>query len=680
MPKMMNFPASAGNPKKVLEITSFAGIDLSSAPADIDRRRSPDAPNMMPDSKGNPVKRPGFSYIGKLSGRVNGSYKLGDRRLIHSGDSLFLDGERIWDGMADERSSAQSVGGKLFIFDGQEALCFDGDCVFPLSDIAYVPTVLISKNADSCERETVLRGDGTSTEFFLEHEPAEVVSVKNGRTDVEYSIDEDKIIFSSVPAEGAEITVVARYENEPGGSLKEEMNLISRRWKESFLCDTGTEQDFTLSKEGLSEGKVRAWVADENGELIEKTEGTDFSVDREKGKISFSFPVPKAPVAGEDNVIIEAEKFFEGYESRINFCRKSIAYDAGGASTRIFLCGNPEERHRDYWCAANDPTYWPDIYYSDIAPESSGIIGYSIIDGYLASHISPALDGRSVVLRAASLDDDGNMSFPIVKHLQGEEAFAPDSFVYMEKEPLFITRRGVYAVTAEDVSGEKYTQNRSYYINRALCSEPELENAFCGKWKQFYLISLPGKIYLLDTGQRSYQRGEPLSSFQYECYLWTGINARVLWEENGELFFGDNEGNIGKLSEGIYNDEGKAIDAYWTVPDFAGDTFWRNKTVRTVALELAPYPQNRVLLEVKRNGIWEELREWAKDLSYFSWGAWNWKEFIWTGNSMPRTVTLKTKLKKFDKVGFRISCGEKDKAFGLYGFSLEYSESGRYKK
>ena len=159
MPEMMNFPAGATPAKKVFEITSFAGIDLSSAPADVDKKRSPDAPNMMPDSLGNPVKRPGFSTLFNLGGRINGSFSLGGKRVIHAGDALYFEGEKIWDGMADEISTAEVIGNRLYIFDGFEALVFDGNDVHPISDEAYVPTVLISKNADFAERETVLKGD-----------------------------------------------------------------------------------------------------------------------------------------------------------------------------------------------------------------------------------------------------------------------------------------------------------------------------------------------------------------------------------------------------------------------------------------------------------------------------------------------------------------------------------------
>ena len=151
MPELINFGKSSGPSKKVLEITSFAGIDLSSAPADIDRRRSPDAPNMMPDSKGNPIKRTGFFLSKNYGARINGAFVFGEKTVIHAGDSLFIDGEKVWDGMADKISTGQIIGNKLYIFDGFEALVCDGTDAHPLSDEAYIPTVLISKNADECE-------------------------------------------------------------------------------------------------------------------------------------------------------------------------------------------------------------------------------------------------------------------------------------------------------------------------------------------------------------------------------------------------------------------------------------------------------------------------------------------------------------------------------------------------
>ena len=684
MPELLNFGKTGAQTKRVLEITSFAGIDLSSTPADIDKRRSPHAPNMMPDSIGNPIKRTGFQLYESYGDRINGFYKLGEHRIIHAGSRLYLDGAQIREGVNDGISSGQVVGEKLWFFDGEEALAIDENGAVAISEIAYIPTVLISKNADFAEREILLTGDGYTREFVAEYRISELVSVKVDGVSTEATLSGRKIIFDNAPASGSKISVLVEAKQEPAGSIKEEFNLLSRRWKESFLCDTGTEKIFTLSKGGLSDEAVKAFVMNENGDWEEKHENEDFTVDRENGKITFSTAVGKTPVSGTDNLVIEAEKVFEGYADKVNLCRMSIAFDTGGTANRIFICGNPNEPETDRWCAAKDPTYWPDIYYSSLGAKGSKIIGYSVIENLLATYISGSCDGRSIVIRSSAVDEMGNISFPIERHLQGEEAVAEKGFAYMDREQLFLTARGVYAITTEDISGEKYTQNRSYFINRALCSEENLKNAFCTKWKQFYVISINGKLYLIDTGRRSYEKGEPLSSFQYEAYLWTGIGARVIWEEGGVLFFGDEEGNVCFFTEDTYSDYSKdgekSIEAVWTFPDFFGERFFLNKTVQTAAIQAAPYPRNKIRLEYRKGGKWNVLTEWSEKISYFSWKNFIWSKFCWNGDSTPRTVTIKAKIKKLDKCGFRLVCDEPGMAFGLYGFAIEYTENGRYKK
>ena len=96
MPVAMNFSGGNVPAKNILEISSFRGVDLSSAPADIDKSRSPDAPNMMPDSKGNPIKRTGFFLSENYGERINGAFVFGEHLVIHSGSSLFIDGKKIF--------------------------------------------------------------------------------------------------------------------------------------------------------------------------------------------------------------------------------------------------------------------------------------------------------------------------------------------------------------------------------------------------------------------------------------------------------------------------------------------------------------------------------------------------------------------------------------------------------
>ena len=624
----MQFPNIEEAPtirRNVFSITKFKGIDLSSAPAQIDEARSPDAPNMIVDLFGKPIKRTGFALEKNYGGKINGRWELFEHEIIHAGKKLFIDGKAVWSGMKNEKSTAEVVGEKLYIFDGEEPIVCDGEDAFPIADEAYIPTVFISK------------------------------------------------------------------EPSGGGKAYEDLNLLSDAFTDSFYIsdENASATEFQLSFADLSAVKVKVQILDENGYWQDKKEGIDFTVDRKSGTVTFGTAPGKGPVSGEDSVKITAHKWFENYYERVAHCSQSVAYNAGGIQNRIFVSGNPDFPNTDFWCQADNPTYFPDLNYMSIGEGKSKIIGYSIIEGQLATHLSPSYDGRSIILRTYKIDEDDRATFSITGVMQGEEAIAPRSFVYMETEPLFITQRGVYAITPADIDGRKYTQNRSYYINKVLMADEGLANAECSKFRQYYVISLGDKLYLLDTSQKSYQKGEPLSTFQYECYLWTGINANILWEKDNVLYFGDKSGNVCYFKTDIESafsyedysaDGGKAIEAYWTFPDFDGNIFWKNKTIRTIALELAPLPQNKVVLERSKEGIWEVLKEWSSKLSYFAWNAINWTEFTWSGNSTYRTVTAKVKIKKFDKVGFRISCRDKNKAFGLYGFSVEYTENGRYKK
>ena len=52
------------------------------------------------------------------------------------------------------------------------------------------------------------------------------------------------------------------------------------------------------------------------GEWIDKKEGTDFTVDREKGIVTFSKAPGEPPVNGQDNVKITAAKDRGGYVER----------------------------------------------------------------------------------------------------------------------------------------------------------------------------------------------------------------------------------------------------------------------------------------------------------------------------------------------------------------------------
>lgn len=612
--------------RSVMNVSSFKGIDLTNAPANVAAGRSPNAPNMIRDVPGKVRKRMGYTTVASYTGRVNGRYDLNGTELLHVADKLYADGVQIYSGMKDDRSSGVQINGKIYIFDGLKALAygeFDGaNTVKMLLDIAHVPTVVIGR------------------------------------------------------------------EPTGGGTDYEPINLLSPKWCEMFRGN-GSATDYQLSFDTLDSTAVAIEAMNSAGEWTALAENTDFTVDRAKGIVHFTSAPPEPPVAGQDNVKITASKTREGSADKVNKCNICTLYGVNGSPDRIFVSGNPDFKNYDWYSQYNDPTFFGDLWYSVLGQDDSRIVGYSIVNDMLAAHKDRAENGRNVILRKGDMVQDGETeqaAFPVTGMLQGNGAIAPHSFAFLGTEPLFLTELGVFALTPQDTTGERFSQNRSFYIDKALEDELNKADAYGFVYKDMYFLAMNSGIYILDGQVKTYEKGRPYSTYQYECYYWPGLNARVLWEsEDGALCFGTTDGKINKFAtdpESItsYNDNGQPIEAWWETPDFSGEQFYMNKTVRYFATRLAAHSQTSLKLFGQIKGAWKLLRESITKARYFSWPQLTWSKFSWSGDMTPKTIGMKIKVKKVDKVRFRLYNAELNEPFGIYEYAIEYRESGKYKR
>lgn len=238
-----------------------------------------------------------------------------------------------------------------------------------------------------------------------------------------------------------------------GGTSYEDLNLIQSGFTELFA---GTESDtaYHMTFGGLDDTAVKVYTIDSTGSWVEKAENTDFTVDRTNGIINFTTAPGKSPVKGEDNVKITAYRTVSGYADRINKCCIGTQYGLKGAMDRLFLSGNPDYINQDWFSDQNDPTYFADTYYSSLGTSKSAIMGYSIINNYLATHKDEMETDQFIVLREGVLADNKPV-FRSVNTMQGAGAIAKDTFAYLSSEPLFLTRSGIYAITAQDITGDQ---------------------------------------------------------------------------------------------------------------------------------------------------------------------------------------------------------------------------------
>lgn len=504
-----------------------------------------------------------------------------------------------------------------------------------------------------------------------------------------YIVDGKKLLVW----DGAEVKPASEYAKIPtvtiakapngGGTSYEDLNLIQPGFTELFA---GTEGDtaYHMTFGGLDDTTVKAYILDSSGSWAEKTENTDFTVDRENGIINFTAAPGKSPVTGEDNVKITAYRTVSGYADRINKCCIGTQYGLKGAMDRLFLSGNPDYINQDWFSDQNDPTYFADTYYSSLGTSKSAIMGYSVINNYLATHKDEMETDQFIVLREGVLADNKPV-FRSVNTLQGAGAIAKDTFAYLSSEPLFLTRSGVYAITAQDITGEKYGQNRSFYLNGKLLKESDLEKAFAFVYKDMYWLCVNGVAYILDGLQpMQTDKSMPYSTRQYAGFYRTNLPANCMWEKDGNLYFGSTDGRVCEFyndSDALvsYNDDGEKIEAIWETPDLDGKLFYKNKTFRYLAVRLKSAVATTLEMYVQKRGLWSFIKKDNYTARYLSFGSVVFSKFTFSSDQTQKIIPTKLRVKKVDKARFRFVNSELNEPFGLFDIALEYVENGNHK-
>ena len=492
--------------------------------------------------------------------------------------------------------------------------------------------------------------------------------------------DGEKIVSAAQNAYVPTLTIAKKPAG--GGADYEALNLLSPKFKELFSGD-GQSTEYQLSFEGLDSVEL-VEILNEDGNWT----ATDaYTAEPETGTVVFTQAPPKSPVEGEDNVRITAIRTVQGYADRVNKCTFGILYGVSGAADRLFVSGNGEYCNYDWFSGQYDPTYFPDTGYSVLGQSASAIKGYCIIGNYLAAHKDHLDAERNVIVRQGILMDDSASSypaFPVINSMQGEGAIAPRSFGYLTTEPLFLTRQGVYAITTSDVSGERYTNRRSYFLNGRLLKEENLENAFAVVHNDLYWLFVNGRAYLLDGMQPISTSKDPYTTRQKAGIYRTNVPAVCAWTDGEKLCFGTQDGRICEFYTDrdnvySYNDDGKAIYCCYVTPDFSGNQFFRNKTFRYLAAKLSRFIRTGVDMFINDKGVWTKVYENNSGARYFSFEMLAFSDVTFDPNASTATLNTKTRLKRVDKTAYKFENSRNNEPFGLMEYAIEYEEKGYYK-
>ena len=477
-----------------------------------------------------------------------------------------------------------------------------------------------------------------------------------------------------------------------GGTSYESLNMLQPGFYEQFIVTSAdaSKTAFHLSFSGLDDTKTKVWLLDSNANWVEKTEGTHYTVNRGAGIINFSTAPGVSPVTGQDNVKVLAYRTVPGYADRVAKCTIGTLFGVGGAADRLFLSGNPDHPNWDFYSEQYNPTYFPDTGYSALGTSASAIVGYAIVNNYLATFKDDFDTSQAVFIREGDLviDNDTGTSEPafrLINTLQGNGVVAPYSFGYLQTEPVFLTRSGIYAITAQDITGEKYSQNRSFYLDGYLTEEEHLENAVSTVFNDQYILAINNKFYILDGLQATRtDKSEPYATRQYVGFYCTNIPATSIWTDEQALWIGTHDGRVCRFATDIedlesYNDDGDPIYCCWETPDLSGKLFYKNKTFRYFAIRMMKAIKTSVKLYSQKLGTWSFIKEDTRTGLAFDFETIDFERFSFSTDRSEKVVHTKVRVKKVDKARFKVENEALNEPFGLFDWALEFIESGNYK-
>lgn len=586
--------------------SNFTGVDFLNESSIVNITRSPDALNVWKnyeDNEGTCIEtRPGCNKIATIGTRINGMY----------------------------------------LFSDNKAIVHSGTCLYEWINFPETPEaediVLLSNemnNSKSCFnmfKGSLYINDGSK---YL---------VYDGTTLKEASED------AYIP------TTTINRTPSGGGEMYNDVNVLQPQRRNMFWGD-GVAKDYYLDTQNIDEvTKV----------IVDDVEVTDYTVDLEKGKITFT-TAPSKPVMS-DNVEIVFKKTIEGYIDRIGKCTKAIQFD-----NRIFYTGNPDFKNAIFWCELNNPLYISDLNYIEDGSSDSAITGMTVGNNILWVFKDGDQNNANVFYHEAVLSDE--KIYPSKKGNVSTGCYA-GSYNFQD-DIVYLSRHGLEGIVTSDLDNRQVISHRSSLIDTKMINSSNYKKAEIAEYRGYLLILVDGKIYLADSRQKY----ASLQSFEYEWFYWdiSVVNPTILKEYNNKLYIGASDGSIFVL-EGT-NDNGEIIQSYWTTPmdNFGYLNQLKTTNKRGGLAKIKKIPHGEIKVARKTNKADEYKYTNQKSLSGFSFNDFSFNSL--TFSTTNKTYMLyKIKEKKINELSLKFYSDELDKPFGFFSATIEAFVGGYVKK
>lgn len=663
------------------------GADFSRDRTEVNRRRSPDMLNLISDNGGNPIKRRGWRKMVSVSG----AGKI-EKILLHkesNGIVKYLIAAKGIYAVYEENGTETSK--QLVAYDALE--CAD---LFMYDDVVY-----------SFANGNLYRFKNLASENLLNSEKVKIPEVS-----------------------------ISRNPDGTGGATLEGINLLTPKRTYSFLGDD-TSKEYSLVPEKLKTSdfykyivadSIKVEVMNSDGAFETKVKDTDYTIGETttlKGKnvlgqvVDFVVCAPKitfkevhdAVITGQDNVKITFENFdatedhkekindvetviYKGQykEAREDLLKTSITKAYGYSTTdRIFAVGGVN-KNRVYYTGIDEPTYWPDNNYFVAGQDGNDIVGLHTYSSYLAV-IKGDTNTETTVYLAYGQTLASETYFAVKPTMGGAGGIAPKTFATLGDDPLFLTRDGIFAITNVFATTDNVLRNRSYYIDKKLIEEENLEQACAIVWRRYYILCVNSHCYVLDGRQKSTDNNNT-TNYSYECYYWENVPATCFSVYENELWFGTGDGNLCKFNTDVDNETaycddgeltisgtgeyvmmgGRAITCRWSTPldDDGIPQYFKTLNKKGSLITLLPYNRTSAKLTLIADGV----REYPLGIFYadiHSWELIDFTRFTFSANETAQDDFFNKKVKKYKRLQITVQNDAIYEPFGLLKITKTYT-------
>lgn len=471
--------------------SNFRGVDFRGE--EINLVRSPDSLNVWKDYKNTESirTRPAMKLNADFDARVYGIFFFGGDLLVHSGKCLY----KVANGVRTQ------------IYAGLNEAISDG---FVYNNAWYFK-------------------DGVN---YLKYDGSTIKSVEG-----------------YVPT-----TSIAR-KPAGGGTIYEDVNLLTGRRKNTFLAD-GKYVSSILGSGGTWTGSTKyhldAQDIDTDFVPIVTVDGeavTNFTVDYAKGIIIFPDLINAPATDGQDNVSVEFRKTISGYRDKILKCSMLQVFD-----NRVFFSGNPAYPNMVWHCSLDDPEYCSDLDYYQEGLDSAQIKGIVAGNNALWVFREPSEANTTVFYHTPTIDSEYGKIYP--SQHSSVTTGCVGKAINFNDDIVFFSERGMEGISG-DITTEQVVAHRSSFVDRKMTAEKNYKNMVLAEWEGYLFVFIGNKAYLADSRTAfTYE-----NHIEYEWFYWelekAVTCARV---EGGVLYLGTDSG-LYTLSD-LEGD----VEAYWVTP------------------------------------------------------------------------------------------------------------------